>query len=199
MSYKYLRCRKSDGLLISKTFENDPTKLNHTNIYWIKVQDDVQGNFNLPETPTSKNDNVKFVPTVSLTQSETNAKGLIKDNSDGTWSHTLTSTQDLSARIGAILKQLSEEFTNYIQSKIPLSNQITFLYLLAESVDKNYTNRKSNMNAIGTWIKECLDYYYTQYDLIAASSDPESITWDFTTLDATLPTHNIRDNYKKND
>jgi len=144
-----------------------------------------------------KNDQVKFIPTVALTQAEINAKGFLKDNSAGSWSHVLTSAQDLTARVGVVIKQLSIEFTSYIQLKIPLNTQLTFLYLLAEAVDKNYPNRKINMNAIGTWIKECLDYYYTQYDLIAGSSNPESITWDFTTLDATAPTHNIRDNYKK--
>jgi len=116
MSYKYLRCRKDNGLLISTTFEENPSNLKHTIVFWVKVEDDGNGNFVLPESPTSKNDSVNFVPSPVLNQSELDGTGLIKDNGDGSWTHNLDTAGDLSAMITKVKKKIKKQARNIIRS-----------------------------------------------------------------------------------
>lgn len=102
-NYKYLRCLKSDGKMLTGEFEDEPINGNAL-VFWIKVADDQNGDFTLPEIPWLKQDRVIFTLASSLTSAELSKLLLIKNENAGTWSH-LMSLADLKAHVKAIIKK----------------------------------------------------------------------------------------------
>jgi len=86
---------------------------------------------------------------------------------------------------GRILEEINIAVNQYIIHRYDLGTQLSFQVVYALPITS--AEIKTQLESIWSWINSILDYYYTKKAEIIAASDPASVTWDFSTFDATDP------------
>jgi len=142
MEYKYIRVSKSDNRITSHALENEP---DHTTIlyYWIKIEKDVEGNFVDPCPARCPGDTVRFVLDPILTSEEQTTKNLIKELTDGSFTHSKTEAEadaiNKAIRIGEIDSEIFQIIENHCKA-LPRRSMLFYLHLgIKDPTDPEYT------------------------------------------------------------
>ena len=113
--FQYVRCLKATGELVGDGLESKPVNRPHTLVFWVKLPLDESGGCSFPE-PYCESDTVSFALTKALTATEQDAKNLIKDQSKGAWTHSMTEEEGAQALLQTELHEISQETFELIKA-----------------------------------------------------------------------------------
>ena len=102
--------------------------------------------------------------------------------------HILT---DINYWKPSVLKELNKAVQVYLYTKYDQGTQVSF-----QAIDtrQNVSQEvRTILNGLFTWIASVMQYYYTKKNEIVNAEDYNSVTWDFTTFDATDPQISLQD------
>jgi len=84
-----------------------------------------------------------------------------------------------------VLNALNQDLQTYLYTKYDVGTQISFQAIETRADTPQAV--KDGLAALFTWISGVMEYYYTKKINIRDGEDWESVTWDFTTFNATDP------------
>jgi hypothetical protein len=83
------------------------------------------------------------------------------------------------------MESLNQDVQTYIYTKYDIGTQASLQAIYTQPTTPQAV--KDQFDLLFAWIASVMQYYYQKKALIRDNEDWESVTWDFTTFDATDP------------